>query len=476
MTIVCSEFTTIVCLSVCILFPGILALHLNSPETVDHLTFPAENVTTGNSVLYEPASGNIEPHPTTILADSQLMENNDPPVRYDEAELWRIYNISSLKNPSQMPQFLESNFGGNVWKENSNFLDVSFAKENIKKARGFLHELNVSSEVLIKNIQSLLDQEASGEDFKSTRTKKSSGEYRRMNWEEYQDIDVIYEFMKEIRLAYPELCRLYTIGKTAEGRELKVMRISENPKDNTKIWIDGGIHAREWISPAVVTHIMDNLLSNWSTLPKYLTSKTWYIMPVMNPDGYMYSRKHSRLWRKNRSKTNRQSCRGVDLNRNFDINWKGPGSSTNACSDTYRGASPGSELETQAVVKFLSRRTKNLGAYLTFHSYGEMIVYPWAYKKAKVRDHKELQAAAQLAVNNIKKETGRAYRAAPTYELLGVAGGGSDDWSRDSLGVKYVYTVELRDRGYYAFVLPKEQIKPTSKEGWAIVDSIARFF
>ena len=45
-----------------------------------------------------------------------------------------------------------------------------------------------------------------------------------MNWEDYQDIDVIYEFMKEIRLAYPELCRLYTIGKTAEGRELKVMR------------------------------------------------------------------------------------------------------------------------------------------------------------------------------------------------------------------------------------------------------------
>lgn len=451
---------------VCVLCPNYLTFHLNTPENI----FQNENLTTGNRNLFD-ATGNISANNN----DNQfLMESNEVPVRYDDNQLWRIYNISSFKNPSQMSAILETHFGGNIWKENSNFLDVSFAKENLKKARHFLQDLNVSSEILIENVQSLLDQEAE-KDFTSHRTKKSS-EYRRMNWDDYQDVGVIYEFMKEIRLAYPDLCRLYTIGKTAEGRELKVMRISENPKDNTKIWIDGGIHAREWISPAVVTYIMDYLLSNWSTLPSYLTSKTWYIMPVMNPDGYMYSRKHSRLWRKNRSQSNRANCKGVDLNRNFDINWKGPGSSTNPCSDTYRGASPESELETQAVVQFLSRRKKNLGAYLTFHSYGEMIVYPWAYKTAKVRDHKELQTAAQLAVSNIKQETGRVYRAAPTYELLGVAGGGSDDWSRDALGTKYVYTIELRDRGYYAFVLPKSQIKATSREGWAIVDSITRFF
>ncbi|XP_055911484.1 carboxypeptidase B-like [Eupeodes corollae] len=475
---VSTEFTALVLVSVCLLFHETLALHLTEPQEItNYPTSGSENnvtvtpVTAGNRIPHE-ETGNIGLD--LNLANGQLMESNEMPVRYDEAQLWRIYNISSLESPSQVPELLESRYGGIVWKENSKFLDVSFAKENIKKARSFLKQLNVSTEVLIENIQNLVDIEA-GQDFTSVRTKKSS-EYKRMNWDEYQDIDVIYEFMREIRAANPELCRLYTIGKTAEGRELKVMRISDNPKDNKKIWIDGGIHAREWISPAVVTYILDNLMSNWSTLPKYLTSKTWYIMPVMNPDGYMYSRSTNRMWRKNRSKSSRNSCSGVDLNRNFDINWKGPGSSTNPCSDTYRGSAPASELETQAVTRFLGRRKKNLGAYLTYHSYGEMIVYPWAYKTAKVRDHKDLQKAAELAVNNIQNETGRAYRAATTYELLGVAGGGSDDWSRASLGTKYVYTVELRDRGYYGFVLPKAQIKATAREGWTVVDTIAKFF
>ena len=46
------------------------------------------------------------------------------------------------------------------------------------------------------------------------------------------------------------------------------------------MWIDGGIHAREWISPAAVTYIIDYLVENSDNL-----EADYYILPVVNPDG-----------------------------------------------------------------------------------------------------------------------------------------------------------------------------------------------
>ncbi|XP_013105806.2 carboxypeptidase B isoform X1 [Stomoxys calcitrans] len=413
-------------------------------------------------------------------SDDGVLDVNEIPVRYDEAQLWRVYNISnamSRRNMLPLGDILESKYGGTIWKENSKFLDVSIDKKHVKAARAFLEDHNLNTEVLNYNIQEMIDNEAAvGANLTQSeagqRTKKAARSG--IHWKDYHDLDTIYAFMREIRGKFPNICRLYTIGKTAEGRDLKVLRISENPKNYKKIWIDGGIHAREWISPATVTFILYQLMSKWQEQPDYIRQRTWYVMPVMNPDGYEYSRQFNRLWRKNRAPAKRSQCLGVDLNRNFDIGWNGYGSSTNPCSDTYRGESAGSELETDAVVKFLTKRKYNLDAYLTFHSYGQMVVYPWAYKAVKVRDSGVLQRVATTAVQRIEKKTGEIYRASVTHEVLGIAGGGSDDWTRAALGTQYVYTIELRDRGHFGFVLPPSQILETAIEGYTVVDTVAQ--
>lgn len=49
-----------------------------------------------------------------------------------------------------------------------------------------------------------------------------------MHWNDYHSLDNIYAFMREIRAKYPNICRLYTIGQTAEGRDLKVLRYVES--------------------------------------------------------------------------------------------------------------------------------------------------------------------------------------------------------------------------------------------------------
>ena len=69
------------------------------------------------------------------------------------------------------------------------------------------------------------------------------------------------------------------------------------------MWIDGGMHAREWISPAVTTYIIKKLLDDKKNKfsNRHLTDKLdWYILPLANPDGYAWSRTEDRLWRKNR--------------------------------------------------------------------------------------------------------------------------------------------------------------------------------
>ena len=63
-----------------------------------------------------------------------------------------------------------------------------------------------------------------------------------------------------------------------------------------------GIHAREWISPAVATYMVDRLTYGLSesTDPALVENLEWHFLPVVNPDGYAYTRTSDRLWRKTR--------------------------------------------------------------------------------------------------------------------------------------------------------------------------------
>ena len=54
------------------------------------------------------------------------------------------------------------------------------------------------------------------------------------------------------------------------------------------IFLEGGIHAREWISPATVTFIIRELVTN-PAHAELLHMYDWIIVPITNPDGYEYS-------------------------------------------------------------------------------------------------------------------------------------------------------------------------------------------
>merc|ERR1719367_77553 len=105
----------------------------------------------------------------------------------------------------------------------------------------------------------------------------------------------------------------------------------------------GGIHAREWISPATVMWQIKELVEGSGAVggenADLVDNLNWHILPVTNPDGYLYTQTTDRLWRKTRSKYPEcpGQCMGVDPNRNWEYEWGTGGSSSNCCSDTSRG-------------------------------------------------------------------------------------------------------------------------------------------
>lgn len=149
--------------------------------------------------------------------------------------------------------------------------------------------------------------------------------------------------MRNLAEEYPSLVSTEVIGKSSEGRDLLLLKISDGNPNKPAIWMDGGIHAREWISPAVVTRMAYELIQQYKANPNYLYIKhfNWYILPNGNPDGYEWSHTNDRMWRKTRSTqdtfiSNVFKCKGTDPNRNFAYKWGGKGTSNNPCSDIYR--------------------------------------------------------------------------------------------------------------------------------------------
>ena len=93
------------------------------------------------------------------------------------------------------------------------------------------------------------------------------------------------------------------LQSTYEGRQIKLVSVSLDPSQKSNrpaIFMDCGIHAREWVSPAFCIYTLDRLVEEGSS--GLLNDFDIYLIPVANPDGYAYTWTGSRgrMWRKNR--------------------------------------------------------------------------------------------------------------------------------------------------------------------------------
>lgn len=254
------------------------------------------------------------------------------------------------------------------------------------------------------------------------------------------------------------------IGKSSEGRDIRAVTITNGDGQNkSSVFIDAGIHGREWIAPATALYLITQLLDQKSEAFALLDQLNFVILPVLNPDGYVYSHETDRLWRKTRS-LNTNHCRGTDGNRNFDFHWAETGTSADPCSDIYRGPDPFSEPETQALRDAVLSRADACKFYLSLHSYGDYILYPWAWTKDLPQTWKPIDDIARYGAAAIERATGKKYILGSTSNVLSSAAGRSDDYMHEIMKIPISMTMDLPGGGDSGYNPPTESIIGSVKE------------
>lgn len=336
--------------------------------------------------------------------------------------------------------------------------DVMFAPHQLGFVQG-LEERGLYAVEYISDVQKLIDQESSG-----IKTKALG-----MTWTDYSTPETIEEWLELLSVENPDTVQLSTIGKSYEGRNLTLIKISTSNSTETPkpiVFIDSNIHAREWITSAVTTYVINELVKgNKTKVQSYLDHFDIHILPVLNPDGFAFTHSEDRLWRKTRSNTTSLvGCKGADPNRNFDFHWLDGGSSTNPCSDLYAGPEALSEPETLSLSNYLRSIRSRLVFYLSVHSYGHFILIPYGHSNETIPEYEEYMRIGQNAADAIVERFGKVFTPGNVVDLLYVASGESFDWVKGRLNPYLSYGIELRDQGNFGFILPKEEIIPSSQE------------
>jgi murein tripeptide amidase MpaA len=297
----------------------------------------------------------------------------------------------------------------------------------------------------------------------------------RMNWDAYQRWSVVEPWLESLSV-HPHIT-VNNIGTTYEGRTIRALRITNGDgAGKPAVFIDALFHAREWISGAVCTYIVNELATKPDTYKAILDKVDIHVVPFTNIDGYEYSHTNQRLWRKTRKQNVGSTCFGVDPNRNFEHYWGGESTSTNPCSDIFIGEEPFSEPETRAVKDYILKQIEegvDFISYITIHSYGQLWLLPWGHtQNTYPPDFAEIKALGDKGAAALTAHYGTRYTVAQGADSLYAVGGASDDWAKFYANVKYSFTLELRDTGTFGFSLPPNQLMPTAIETWSGVQVV----
>ncbi|KAK7076841.1 hypothetical protein SK128_011598 [Halocaridina rubra] len=343
-------------------------------------------------------------------------------------------------------------------------VDIMMTDRQANSFMNILRSKNIPAEVKIADIQKVIDEQATA---RENRPKSS----RAFDHTDYHTLNEIYATLDGLKSDFPSLVTDYVAGTTYEGRDIRVTVISSDGS-NTRdvIWIDCGIHAREWVSTATCQWILDQLTSGYgsdSEVTALLDTYDFHIMTVTNPDGYEYTWNSDRLWRKNRVPYGGLGCHGTDPNRNFDSAFGGPGTSDSPCSDIYHGPSAFSEAESSAVRDSTVALGSRMKMFITIHSYSQYWMTPYGYDYTLPANYDEQYRVAETGVQALTAVHGTQFTYGNIADVIYLAAGGSSDWAYDATGVQYAFALELRDTGFWGFLLPPEQIIPTGEETWA---------
>ncbi|MBN2561615.1 MAG: immune inhibitor A [Phycisphaerae bacterium] len=298
----------------------------------------------------------------------------------------------------------------------------------------------------------------------------------------YHSFPAMEAALSAMATSYPAITQLTSIGTgwEAAGRNIWCLEISDNPgvdEGEVGLVFMGLHHAREWPSLEIALDIANRLTSNYGsdpTITDLVNNQRIWVIPCVNPDGYVWDHDQGHDWRQNRHTY--PGGIGVDLNRNYDGSadgdkdgeWGsiGTGSQTHQQGySTYVGPSPFSEPETQAVRDFFNARDVTIA--ISYHTYSELVLWPWGFNgSATTDDNALLISLGQGMAAQIGGQSGGTYTPQQSADLYPTTGA-SDDWI---YGYRYyelgkntlAYTVEMAQ----SFHPSESQLQQILNENW----------
>jgi carboxypeptidase T len=288
--------------------------------------------------------------------------------------------------------------------------------------------------------------------------------------------------MNGLVTAFPTLVQKTSIGLSVEGRNIWCLKISDNvladENNEPEVLYLGLQHAREAITGTSLIFFAQYLAQNYGTneaVTDLVNNREIYIVPCTNPDGYVYNEVNDPggggMQRKNRRNVGSDCCggqKGVDLNRNYGVDWSDCAGASSSCgssntsAETYWGASAFSEPETRAIRDLCYAR--NFVAAFDQHCSGPYYSLPFGR-----RSYHTMSASDQNFYKFIPALMGKynGHRAGDSYATVQyeVAGGAKDWWllgdiesfpgEANKKGKVYGMTGEAGGGGFWA---PSNQI------------------
>jgi Zinc carboxypeptidase len=300
------------------------------------------------------------------------------------------------------------------------------------------------------------------------------------------------EDMKRLAREHPDLVRSVTLNNlTHEGRPVEGIEIATNPnaRDGRPVFFQMGVHhAREWPSGEHAMEWAYELILGYrrgdARVRNIVAHSRTIVVPIINPDGFNASREAGQLYMNgdgadtdlddsgdisdpefilaaatHPNEYRRKNCAfpegeggscvqpttgivgfGTDPNRNYGAFWGGPGSSNNPLTQTYHGAGPFSEPETQNVRELVSSR--QVTTLITNHTFSNLVLRPPGLaSQGLAPDEPALKALGdRMAAEN-------GYTSQYGWQLYDTTGT-TEDWSYSATG-GFGYTFEIGDLGFH---------------------------
>ncbi|NYT96803.1 M14 family metallopeptidase [Salinispora sp. H7-4] len=271
---------------------------------------------------------------------------------------------------------------------------------------------------------------------------------------DYHNYAELTAVVNQVVAEHPSIARKISIGTSHEGRDLMAVKISDNvgtDEDEPEILFNSQQHAREHLTVEMAIYLLNLFTDNYgsnSRVTNVVNSRELWIIPTVNPDGSEYdiATGSYRSWRKNRQPNSGSSWVGTDLNRNWDYLWGCcGGSSGSTSSSTYRGPSPFSAPETDAVRDFVDSRVvggvQQIKANIDFHTYSELVLWPFGYTYSNTAPGMTADQYNTFATIGGEMAATNGYTPQQSSDLY-ITDGSSIDWMWGAHGI-WAYTFEL---------------------------------